>query len=244
MNLNSLRSRATGLATWWLRRPIPSTFPEISEDKREDIKSKLQAGDVLMSCSTERANLAHFAHWAAGASYSHAAIYDGKGSVVETAAEGVTINPVDKFLQGASKFTVVRPSYESEQAAAQVVVEAKKLKGVPFDFKFDSSDNSALSCSELIEVAMKKVDPSMEVPDRTILGHLTTVADDFANMEGARVIVDGDSHYWKNLRHQWPTYVASAVGAGLGAIVGGPLGAGVGSILGYEGSIWISKALD
>lgn len=220
---------------------MPTTFPEITEEKREAIKDKLEAGDVLMSTSTERANLAHFAYWTVGASYSHAGIYDGNGNVVETMAEGVAVNSIDKFLTGASKFTVVRPDYENASEAEQVVTEAKKLKGVPFDFMFDSSDNSALSCSELIEVAMKEVDPTMEVPDRKLFGRLTTVADDFAKMDGAEVIVDGDSNYWKNQRHHWPTYLSSAVGAGLGAIVGGPIGAGVGGFLGYEASLLVGK---
>lgn len=240
---SKLGSKATRVATWLLRRPVPTTFPEISTTDRESVKDKLQAGDVLLRADMESANLGHFAYWTVGADYSHSAIYDGNGYVVETRAEGVSTNPVDEFLTGKAKVSVVRPDYQSSEEASQVVREAKKLEGTPYDFRFDSSDASELACAELIEVAMKKVNPNLEVPDVTFMGRLSTVPDGFLQMPNATILVDGKSHYWKNQLHSWPLLLTSAIGVGVGAAVAGGLGAVLGGALFHEACLGVNSLL-
>ena len=140
-----------------------------------------------------------------------------------------------------------------------MIREAKKLVGTPYDYKFNNSDASELYCSEFIEVAMKRVDPELEVPDARFFGREITAPDGFAEMKGARLIHDGRSNYWANQRHQWPMYLGGAVGAGagatlgatlgaavspgLGAIVGGPVGAVLGGFLGFEGAVSATRYL-
>ena len=79
-------------------------------------------------------------------------------------------------------------------------------------------------------------------------------------MNGARLIHDGRSNYWANLRHQWPMYLGGAAGAGagatlgaalgatvspgLGAVIGGPVGAVLGGVLGFEGAVSATKWLN
>jgi permuted papain-like amidase YaeF/Yiix C92 family enzyme len=226
-----------GKVMGWTSRELPSSQTPLSEEERQRILEKIQPGDILLTYASHRPNLGHLEYWTTGANYTHCALYEGYGRIVETLGDQVTRSPLVERLEGPIKVAVVRPPYKSFRDRAHVVREAKKLIGTPYDYKFDNSDQSELYCSEFIEVAMKRVDPDLDVPDASFLGREITSPDAFADMKGAKLIHDGRSNYWSNQRHQWPMYLGAAVGAGLGAAVGGPLGAVVGSALGFEGTL-------
>lgn len=221
----------------WTSRELPSSQTPMSQEERQQILEKLQPGDVVLTYASHRPNLGHLEYWTTGADYTHCALYEGYGRIIETLGDQVTRSPLIERLEGPIKVAVVRPPYKSFRDRAQVIREAKKLIGTPYDYKFDNHDESELYCSEFIEVAMKRVDPDLEVPDASFLGREITSPDAFAEMKGAALIHDGHSDYWTNQRHQWPMYLGAAMGAGLGAVVGGPVGAVVGSALGFEGTL-------
>lgn len=221
----------------WTSREVPSSQEPMSEEEKQRILDKIQPGDVLLTYASHRPNLGHLEYWTTGAHYTHCALYEGYGRIIETLGDEVTRSPLIERLQGPIKVAVVRPPYKSFQDRAYVIREAKKLLGTPYDYKFDNGDPSKLYCSELIEVAMKKVDPELDVPDASFFGREITAPDGFAEMKGAKLIHDGRSNYWSNQKHQWPLLLGAAVGAGLGASVGGVVGAVAGTVLGFEGTL-------
>lgn len=220
----------------WTSRELFTSQTPMSEEEKQQILDKLQPGDVLLTYASHRPNLGHLEYWSTGAHYTHCALYEGYGRIIETLGDEVSRSPLVERLNGPIKVAVVRPPYKSFRDRALVLREAKKMIGTPYDYKFDNSDSSELYCSEFIEVAMKKVDKGLEVPDASFLGQEITAPDAFADMKGAQLIHDGRSNYWSNQRHQWPLYLGAALGAGVGAAVGGPLGAALGCALGFEGS--------
>ena len=244
----------------WTSRELPSNQKPMSEEEKQRILEKIQPGDVLLTYASQRPNLGHLEYWTTGADYTHCALYEGYGRIIETQGDQVMRSPLIERLQGPIKVAVVRPPYKSFQDRAYVIREAKKLVGTPYDYKFDNNDPSELYCSEFIEVAMKRVDPELDVPDARFLGREITAPDGFAEMNGARLIHDGRSNYWANLTHQWPMYLGGAAGAGagatlgaalgatvspgLGAVIGGPVGAVLGGVLGFEGAVSATKWLN
>lgn len=228
------------LATW-ASRVVPSCQPHLSEEEKHQILDKLQPGDVIMTYVSERPNLGHLEYFATGSHYTHCALYEGHGRIIETLGDQVLRSPLTERLEGPIKVAVVRPPYKTFKDRAQVVKAARRLVGTPYDYKFNNKDSSELYCSEMIEVAMKKVDQSLEVPDVSFFGRELTAPDAFRHMEGARLIHDGQSHYFANQRHQWPMFLGAAVGAGVGALVGGPLGAALGMAVGFEAVLGVVK---
>ena len=232
-----------GKVMQWTSREIPSTQEPISEEEKQQILEKIQPGDIVMTYASHRPNLGHLEYLTTGSHYTHCALYEGYGRIIETLGDEVIRSSLVDRLEGPIKVAVVRPPYKSFRDRGQVIREAKKLIGRPYDYKFDNADQEELYCSELIEVAMKKVDPELDVPDVSFLGREITAPDAFADMKDAQLIHDGRSNYWANQRHQWPLLLSTAVGVGVGSLVGGPIGALLGGALGYEGSLAASKLL-
>jgi uncharacterized protein YycO len=227
----------------WTSRELPSSQTPMSEEEKQQILDKIEPGDVILTYASHRPNLGHLEYWATGSHYTHCALYEGYGRIIETLGDEVMRSPLVERLEGPVKVAVVRPPYKSFRDRGLVIRAAKDLIGTPYDYKFDNKDPSELYCSEFIEVAMKKVDPELDVPDVDLFGHEVTAPDAFEDMKGAQLVHDGRSNYWTNQRHQWPLYLGAAVGAGVGALLGGPLGAAIGSAVGFEGSVALEKFL-
>jgi len=234
----------------WTSREIPSSQTPISQEETQKILDKIEPGDIILTYASHRPNLGHLEYWTTGADYTHCALYEGYGRIIETLGDQVMRSSLVDRLKGPIKVAVVRPPYKSFRDRGQVIREAKKLVGTPYDYKFDNSDDSELYCSEFIEVALKKVDSTLDVPDANFFGREITAPDAFKDMKGAELIHDGRSHYWANQRHQAPFYLGAAAGAALGGVaagatlgsgVAGAVGAVVGGVLGFEGTLLASK---
>ena len=226
-----------GRVMQWTSRELPTRHADLGEEEKQQILDKLQVGDVILTYASQRPNLGHLGYWTTGGHYTHCALYEGYGQIIETLGDEVQRSPLIDRLEGPVKVAVVRPPYKGPEDAREVVKAAKSLVGTPYDYKFDNKDAQELYCSELIEVAMKRVDPELDVPEASFLGREITAPDGFLQMKGAQVLHDGRSNYWTNQLHQWPLYLGAALGAGLGAVVGGPLGAALGTALGFEATV-------
>lgn len=216
----------------WTSREIPSNQAPISDEETQQILDKLEPGDIILTYASHRPNLGHLEYWTTGAHYTHCALYEGYGRIIETLGDEVTRSPLVDRMDGPIKIGVVRPPYKNLRDRGRVIREAKKLVGTPYDYNFDNDDQKELYCSEFIEVAMKKVDPELDVPDASLFGWEITAPDAFKDMKGAKLIHDGKSNYWKNQVHQLPLWLGSTAGAGIGAAAGATLGAAIGGGLG------------
>lgn len=233
----------TGAVLGWTSREVPTSQPSISEEEKQQILEKLQPGDILLTYVSKRPNLGHLEYWTTGSHYTHCALYEGHGRIIEALGDRVLRSPLIDRLDGPIKVAVVRPPYQSFKDRRLVVEEAKKLVGTEYDYRFDNSETEKLYCTEFIEVAMKKVDPALDVPDVSFLGRELTAPDGFLQMRGAQLVHDGQSDYWRNQLHQWPLYAGAAAGAVLGGLLGGPLGAAAGLAAGYEGTLALTSRI-
>lgn len=246
---NSYGHGVVGRFLKWTGRELPTTLAPMTEEEKQQILDKIEPGDILLTYHSQRPNLGHFEHLTTGADYTHCAIYEGYGRIIETQGDAVKRSSLIDRLEGPVKVAVVRPPYKNFRDRGLVIRAAKDLIGRPYDYQFDNHDHSKLYCSEFIEVALKAVDPELEVPDVHFLGREVTAPDAFAQMKGASLIHDGHSNYWANQLYQWPLYLGAAVGAGLGASVGagvgstvvGALGSVVGAVAGFEASVATQK---
>lgn len=246
---NSYGSGVVGRFMKWTARELPTDQTPLGEEEKQRILDKLQPGDVVLTYHSGRPNLGHLAYLTTGSHYTHCAIYEGYGRIIETVGDSVTRSQLIDRLDGPLKVAVVRPPYKSFRDRGEVIQQAKDLIGRKYDYRFDNRDESELYCSEFIEVAMKKVDPDLQVPNVSFLGRKLTAPDAFAKIDGVKLVHDGRSNYWSNQKHQSSLYLGAAAGAGLGAAlggaVGGTLGAAVGTIagafVGYEGALSLSS---
>ena len=109
----------------WTSRELPSSQTPMSQEERQQILEKLQPGDVVLTYASHRPNLGHLEYWTTGADYTHCALYEGYGRIIETLGDQVTRSPLIERLEGPIKVAVVRPPYKSFRDRAQVIREAK-----------------------------------------------------------------------------------------------------------------------
>lgn len=221
----------------WSSRQLPTNQVHLREEEKQQILDKIQPGDVVLTYHSHRPNLGHLEYWATGTNYTHCALYEGHGRIIETLGNEVLRSPFVDRLSGPIKLSIVRPKYKNFKDRADVIKAARALVGTPYDARANNKDQSELYCSELIEVAMKKVDKDLDVPDVRFFGREVTAPDGFLQMSGAELIHDGKSEYWCNQLHQWPLHLGAVAGASVGALVGGPFGAVVGMAAGFEGTL-------
>lgn len=105
----------------------------------------------------------------------------GSADLVEAVAEGVKYSHLDHILDThVNRLAVLRPPLEDADRAA-ALSEVLTYVGVPYDFRFDFEDASAVVCSELVQRGFDRRGP-ISFPMATRLGKPTFSPDDIARM--------------------------------------------------------------
>lgn len=235
------KTLSTGLLAFMGRR-IPSTLPEISSEKMQEIKEKVKPGDVLMSADMSYPGWARMEYWAIGSEYTHAALMGNDGHVYEAVGEGVIQTTLEEFLDGRKKIAVTRHGL-SETDAASATEYAKSHIGKPYDGVFNFADDKEFYCSELVAKALASTDNPVQAPQGKIFGKDAVAPDAFLKMEGAEIIHDDKSSYWGNKVHYWPIAASTATLGVVGHLVGGLGGAAIGAGAGLIGSILVGNKI-
>lgn len=235
------KTLSAGLLTFMGRR-IPSTLPEISAEKIEEIKGKVKPGDVLMSADMSYPGWARMEYWAIGSEYTHAALMGNDGEVYEAVGDGVIQTSLEEFLEGRKKIAISRHGL-SESDAASATAYAKSHIGKPYDGVFNFADDKEFYCSELVAKALASTENPVLAPQGKIFGKDAVAPDAFLKMEGAQVIHDDKSSYWGNKVHYWPLAASSAAFGVVGHMVGGLGGAAIGAGAGLLGAILVGNKI-
>lgn len=236
------RKAAEGLLTFMGRR-IPTTVPEISPEKANQLQQILQPGDVLLSCDCAYPGWARMEYWTVRSNYTHAAYYAGEGKVYEAVGGGVLETPIDEFFQGRMKVAIVRPPYHSPEDVKAATDYCKAQLGKPYDSVFNTGDNNEFYCSELVSKALKSTPHPIESPTRKLLGRDAVAPDAFLSIPGAVAVHNDGSDYWKNKLGHWPLASAAVGGAVAGGMLAGAGGAGIGFGVGLLGSILVGNKI-
>lgn len=111
-----------------------------------------------------------------------AAIRSGR-QVVEALRSGVEINPLETFMN-IDSLGVMRSPAAAAPARAQIVLQALRQIGKPYDFNFDVESKERVYCSKLVYLAYGDLDWSTQKS----LGRTTFTPDDVA----VRAVTGGD----------------------------------------------------
>lgn len=235
------RAVAGGILTFMGRR-IPTTVPEIGPDRVQHLKNTLQPGDVILTCDCSFPGWARMEFWTVRSNYTHAAYYAGDGKIYEAVGGGVQEAKLDDFFEGRLKVALIRPPYKdpaSDVKAATAFCQAQV--GKAYDSVFSTDDDKEFYCSELVYKALKSMPNPIDSPSRQLLGRAAVAPDAFFGIQGAKVVHDDGSDYWKNKLGHWPLAATAVAGAVAGSQIGGLAGAGVGFATGLLGSILVGN---
>jgi uncharacterized protein YycO len=138
------------------------------------IKSKLQAGDVVLTKTS-----GEFSNLIIPGQYKHAGMYVGDGKIVESIGSGVREISLEEFLTTKDYAGVFRPIFADGYHMALAAQWAKSQVGKPYDYEF-SSENESFYCFELSYSAYREaMGDNSKWELRSFLGLKTVVADDF-----------------------------------------------------------------
>ena len=218
-----------GMSCW-------TATPKISEERKQEIMSVVQPGDIILANNDNYPSWEIFEHIVGGGDYTHSAIYEGDGNFIEASASartngGVGRTKLSDYIKGRMNFQIIRPPYESKEDIAAALNYADSQIGKKYDMAFKYDDNE-IYCSELVAKALKSMPNEIHTPTFQFAGREAVLPDDFRKLEGAQVVYDDKSTFLKSMLNLSPALLggaALAVGAGLAL---GPVGAVIGLVAG------------
>jgi len=165
------------------------------DDVKADITGNLRAGDILLEKTPFRLTdklipgyWGHAAVWTGSeAELRELGIWDhpvvvryrseiGKGRrVVEALRSGVEMNSIEHFLN-IDSIGILRKPVSSREERANIVIQALRQVGKPYDFNFDVESKGRVYCSKLVYLCYS----GMDWPTKRSLGRTTFTPDDVA----------------------------------------------------------------
>ncbi|MBI3927952.1 MAG: hypothetical protein HY319_20590 [Armatimonadetes bacterium] len=245
-----------GLVTVMGRR-IPTTYPAMSAEHREEILSKVKPGDILLETNLAYPGWRRMEWYMLGSAYTHAAIYegekDGKQWFLEaTTPGGVQRTDLREYLDGRLKIAVIRPPYQSQEDVDSALDYCRQQLGKSYDsaFRLDTDDPY---CAELPFRGLEQMPHPIHVPTKRAflgLGREAVGPDSYFEMPGGRnnVIHDDHSTYLGNLAHHWPVGLSGLAGVAGGAwagasLVGGASAAAAGGAAGLAAGLLLASCI-
>ncbi len=209
----------------------------MSEGRRQQIMDVLKPGDIILETNDNRPAAKLLEKAAVGSDYTHASFYEGGGKFIEANIDhnsGYGVDRLELFerLKGRLSVKIIRPPYKSQEDVNAALDYARNQIGKPYDFMLDNSTDDRLYCSELIAKSLKAMPNKVYTPVARVFGQELIVPEDFGKIDGAEVVYDDKSSFWKGQLRMTPAFAggaAVAVGAGL---LFGPLGAVLGFVAG------------
>ncbi|MDN2566847.1 YiiX/YebB-like N1pC/P60 family cysteine hydrolase [Aquibium sp. A9E412] len=147
----------------------------------------------------------------------HAAIRAG-ASFVEADQKGVHLSPPDVVLD-VDGLVVLRPAGYGAAGRRRAVAGYFGFLGERFDFHFDSADDGAVFCTELVAT----VAPDLRLPVRLVYGRQTILPDEVALGAARGTIGLGPVLYVSSDARDWQRRSAAQLAADLEAHWQGPL---------------------
>jgi len=218
---------------------VPTTTPNITEERRQKILDTVRPGDIILETNNAYPNWQRLEMATLGSSYTHAAIYEGDGKFLEATTSdtggGVMRSDLKEYLEeGPIMIEVIRPPYKNPEDVNKALDYCRSQLGKPYDAKFDFDDDSAICCIELVNNAMKEV--NIDIPTKKLFGKTAVGPDACEDIEGAEIVYSDGSSFWKNQASHWPV----ALGAGVTAMAAGSVLGPLGAVAGFFGGLALS----
>jgi uncharacterized protein YycO len=160
-----------------------------------EVKSKLQAGDILLEKTPFRLTdklipgyWGHAAVWIGGETelkelglWDHPLVVQYRGEinsgrqVVEALRSGVEMNTIEHFMN-IDSIGIMRKTSASREERARIVIQALRQVGKPYDFNFDVESKERVYCSKLVYLSYSGINWST----KKSIGRTTFTPDDVA----------------------------------------------------------------
>ncbi len=220
----------------FLDLPALSTTSEISKENKQKILDSIKPGDIILETDNNYPGWQVMEKIAGNSDFTHAAIYEGDGKFIEAttghpSGMGVAKTELAEYLKGRVAIQIVRPPYKSEEDIKAALNYANSQIGKPYDGAFNYEDSSEQYCAELVAKALDAMPNKIETPSFEVLGRKVVLPNSFQKIEGAEVVYDDGSDFWKNQLSHSPAFIGGAVAAGAAALALGPVGV-IGAFLG------------
>jgi len=209
---------------------FPVVLVRLSKAQREEAKSLLQPGDILLedNCSLP---FGQVTNRLAGSRWAHAAFYIGDGTVVDIGTKpSVSKVPLEQFLK-TTDLAICRPRYKTREDLASVISFLRRNLGRPFNKSFDLNRTDSFYCAQLISSKLAQMPNPIELRTSTLFGHTVMVSGAVENSrEISRVWMARHCTFTRIACH-CPTFISMIAGAWLGnrlGIVGSVCGAAAG----------------
>lgn len=163
-----------------------------SKDYRDFTMKFLDEGTILISKTNgEVTNLFIPAFW------SHAAIYTGAGTVIESIGEGVVETDLIDYMMTKDFIVAVKPKMATVPQMSKAVDFARSQLGKPYDYSFQK-DVKAFYCSELVQWSYNQANEYIPFDMKEVLGVITITPDDIA--EGKEFVKVWESESCKEIK--------------------------------------------
>lgn len=224
--------------------PVPTTAPRLTPDQCAQVKQQLQPGDVILQSDDGYPGWQIAERVAVGADFTHVALYAGDGDVIDAdSGVGVSRHDVDEIL-AAHRIAVVRPRYASEVDRSAAVAYAQRMVGRPFDAVFNTADDGAFYCAELVRNALASMPHPIALPVVKALGLDVVTPDAVRHIPEVDLVWTSGGSFPQSMAGHWPVAASGLVGAALLGGVSGPLGAAAGFAVGATTATLVGDLLD
>lgn len=242
--VSDVASGITGALVKMLDVRVPTTTPEISEDRRQQVLSSIRPGDVILETDDAYPGWQIMEFLTMRSSFTHAAIYEGDGKFLEaTTPGGVQRTDLDGYLHGRMHVAVIRPPYRAPGDVDATLEYARAQLGKPYDNDFNTADDREMYCAEYVYKALKASPNPIEAPIRHVMAKTVVSPDAFRKIPGSTVVYADRCSFLSNRLSHWPVYSMSLAAAATGASMAGPVGGAVGFVAGSLASILVGNRL-
>lgn len=159
-------SSIRNLFGWLLKFPILIldvpflTFSaRVTPNEKQRMIRHLQPGDIILTADKLFPVWQWIMRVLGNSDYSHAAIYEGNGNIIEAttfhpSGNGVARTDAEHFFSGYKNFCILRPPYSSAESRNKAIAFAVSQLGSCYDYHLNPENNGTMYCSKLTAMSL------------------------------------------------------------------------------------------
>lgn len=193
---------------------FPTVNAYISEEKRDELKAQLAAGDILLKDDC-KFPLAQLSASVFKSFWIHSGMYAGSNEVIDIGSKPyVSVVNVDEFLK-ASKIAILRPRYKEPADIQSALSFLRGKLGKPFNSKFDLTKTNSFYCTQLIYETLKQLPNAIELHVSQVFGKPAILYTDLENSKDIEIVSTAKISKIQRLFAHAPSYSALLAGGSL-----------------------------